>query len=293
VAAGERRTRQQRHLQDGVVVVLDVLEEELQGAVGRAPPAVAPGGVVARRRRGRAIVCCQLAFVPTMEERGPCLPIVGVEAWIGALLVGHRLDDLIDGGVESGARWRRRDWDATGAILWARGSPAAPCSRPRIAAGPPTGAGSAGQNRCWSRRPRPIGSPPLLEEVGGGGGEVDWGRCWRMWPARRGRPRYIGGLALTRLAAWLAVHRRQLLQRAEDDARGRRRCAEDKTMRTTTAHSRRQVGATRRAGIFLAVSRAFLSSGVPGRAPEGRGWPGLAGWMKAQIRAKTRIGGRD
>jgi hypothetical protein len=114
-----------------------------------------------------------------------------------------------------------------------------------------------------------------------------------MWSARHGRPRYIGGLALTRLAAWLAVHRRQLLQRAEDDARGRRRCAEDETIRTTTAHSRRQVGATRRAGIFLAVSHAFLSSGVPERAPGGRGWPGLAGWMKAQIWAKTRIRGRD
>jgi hypothetical protein len=104
-----------------------------------------------------------------------------------------------------------------------------------------------------------------------------------MWPARSGRPRYIDGLALTRLDAWLAVHRRQLLQRAEDDARGRRRCVEDETMRTTTAHSRRQVGATRRARIFLAVSRAFLSSGVPEHAPEGRGWSGLAGWMKAQI----------
>jgi hypothetical protein len=64
-------------------------------------------------------------------------------------------------------------------------------------------------------------------------------------------------------------------------------------MRTTTAHSRRQVGATRRAGIFLAFSRAFLLSGVPERAPKGRGRPGLAGWMKAQIRAKTRIQGRD
>jgi hypothetical protein len=64
-------------------------------------------------------------------------------------------------------------------------------------------------------------------------------------------------------------------------------------MRTTTAHSRRQVRATRRAGIFLAFSRAFLSSGVPEHAPEGRGWPGLAGWMKAQIQAKTRIRGRD
>jgi hypothetical protein len=45
--------------------------------------------------------------------------------------------------------------------------------------------------------------------------------------------------------------------------------------------------------LFLAFSRAFLSSGVPECALEGRGWPGLAGWMKAQIRAKTRIRGRD
>jgi hypothetical protein len=112
-----------------------------------------------------------------------------------------------------------------------------------------------------------------------------------MWPARRGRPRYIGGLALTRIAAWLAVHRRQLLQRAEDDARGRRRCAEDETMRTTTALSRRQVGTTRRAGIFLAVSRAFLSSGVPERAPEGRRCLGLAGWIRPKSRRKRESEG--
>jgi hypothetical protein len=68
---------------------------------------------------------------------------------------------------------------------------------------------------------------------------------------------------------------------------------EEDAMRTTTALSRRQVGATRRAGSFLAVSRAFLSSGVPERALEGRGWPGLAGWMKAQIRAKSRNRERD
>jgi hypothetical protein len=64
-------------------------------------------------------------------------------------------------------------------------------------------------------------------------------------------------------------------------------------MRTTTALSRRQVGASRRAGNFLAVSRAFLSSRVPERAPEGRGWHGLAGWMKAKIRAKTGIREHD
>jgi hypothetical protein len=43
----------------------------------------------------------------------------------------------------------------------------------------------------------------------------------------RGRPRYIGGRALTRIAAWLDVNWRQLLQHAEDDARVRRRCDED------------------------------------------------------------------
>jgi hypothetical protein len=40
-------------------------------------------------------------------------------------------------------------------------------------------------------------------------------------------------------------------------------------MRTTTGLSRRQVGATRRAGTFLGVSRAFVSSGLPERAPGG------------------------
>jgi hypothetical protein len=74
---------------------------------------------------------------------------------------------------------------------------------------------------------------------------------------------------------------------------GGRRCTEDDAMRTTTALSRRQVGATRCAGTFLGVSRAFVSSGVPERTPGGRGWPGLAGWMKAQIRVKTRNRGRD
>jgi hypothetical protein len=38
-------------------------------------------------------------------------------------------------------------------------------------------------------------------------------------------------------------------------------------MRTTTGLSRRQVGATRRAGNFLDVSRAFVSSGLPERTP--------------------------
>jgi hypothetical protein len=75
---GEHRTRR-RHLQDGVVAALDVLEDERQGAAGSAPPAAAPGGIVACRRRGRTVVRRQLAFVPTTEERGPRLPIVGVE----------------------------------------------------------------------------------------------------------------------------------------------------------------------------------------------------------------------
>jgi hypothetical protein len=38
---------------------------------------------------------------------------------------------------------------------------------------------------------------------------------------------------------------------------------------------------------------AFLSFGVPERAPGDRGWPGLAGWINVQIRGKTRSRGRD
>jgi hypothetical protein len=38
----------------------------------------------------------------------------------------------------------------------------------------------------------------------------------------------------------------------------------------------------------LDISRVFVSSGVPERASKSRGCPGLAGWMKAQIQAKTR-----
>jgi hypothetical protein len=61
-------------------------------------------------------------------------------------------------------------------------------------------------------------------------------------------------------------------------------------MRTMTALSRRQVGAIRRAGTFLGVSHAFVSSGLPERAPRGQGWPELAGWIKAQIRGKRGTG---
>jgi hypothetical protein len=42
----------------------------------------------------------------------------------------------------------------------------------------------------------------------------------------------------------------------------------------------------------LDVSCVFVSSGVPERASESRGWPGLSERMKAQIRAKTRNRGR-
>jgi hypothetical protein len=43
----------------------------------------------------------------------------------------------------------------------------------------------------------------------------------------------------------------------------------------------------------LNISRIFVLSRVPERASESRGWPGLTGWMKAQIRAKTRNRGCD
>jgi hypothetical protein len=68
VAAGERRTRR-RHLEGRVVAALDVVEDELERPAGRAPPAAVPGGVVARRRWGQAIVVRQLAFVAAAEER--------------------------------------------------------------------------------------------------------------------------------------------------------------------------------------------------------------------------------
>jgi hypothetical protein len=43
----------------------------------------------------------------------------------------------------------------------------------------------------------------------------------------------------------------------------------------------------------LDVLRIFISSGVLEHSSESRGWPGLSGWMKAQIRAKTRNRGSD
>jgi hypothetical protein len=65
-----------------------------------------------RRRRGRAVVGGELAFVPLAKECVPRRIVVRVEERVGALLVAHALDDLVDGGVEGGARWRRRDRDA-------------------------------------------------------------------------------------------------------------------------------------------------------------------------------------
>jgi hypothetical protein len=49
----------------------------------------------------------EFTFVPSPKERGPRLAVVRVEAQVGALLVAHRLDDLVDGGMEGGGRWRR------------------------------------------------------------------------------------------------------------------------------------------------------------------------------------------
>jgi hypothetical protein len=168
----------------------------------RLLPLPVPHGPVERRVERHGVLGGEFAFVPSPEERGPRLAVVRVEARVGALLVAHRLDDLVNGGVEGGARWRRRDRDAAGAQT------------------PSSGCAEVGRRR-WRRWRGGLG------------------RILRMWPARRGRPRYIGGRALTRLAVWLAVHRRQLIQRAEDDTWGRRRCAKDETIRTTTALSRR------------------------------------------------------
>jgi hypothetical protein len=122
-AAGERQTWRRRHLEGGVIAALDVVEDELERAAGRAPPAAAPGGIVARGRRGWAVIRRQLAFVATVEERRPRLPIVGVEAWIGELLVRHGLEDLVDGSIVGGSRRRRRDRDTTGAQAPSSGRP--------------------------------------------------------------------------------------------------------------------------------------------------------------------------
>jgi hypothetical protein len=69
----------------------------------------------------------------------------------------------------------------------------------------------------------------------GGGGEWIGEKRMNVAGQTRGISRRP---ALTHLAAWVDVYRWQLLQRAEDDAWGRRRCVEDETMRTTM-HGRR------------------------------------------------------
>jgi hypothetical protein len=78
----------------------------------------------------------------------------------------------------------------------------------------------------------------------------------------RGRPRYIGGRTLTRLATWLDVHRRQLLQRAKDNARGRRRCAEDETIRTMTVLSRRQKQTLKESSVEQALNNDHVKGKV-------------------------------
>jgi hypothetical protein len=72
----------------------------------------AAGGIVARRRRGRAVVRDEFMLIPVPEERRPRRVVVRVEALLGALLVAHPLQDLVDGVIEGGAHWRRRDRDA-------------------------------------------------------------------------------------------------------------------------------------------------------------------------------------
>jgi hypothetical protein len=52
IRRGIQELPRRQHLQDRIVAALYVLEDELEGAAGRAPPTAAAGGVVARRRRG-------------------------------------------------------------------------------------------------------------------------------------------------------------------------------------------------------------------------------------------------
>jgi hypothetical protein len=187
-----------------------VRENGLEGAAGGAPPAAAVGGIVARRKRGRAIVRGEFTLVPAPEERIPRRVVVRVEARIGVLLVAHALEDLVDGGIEGGAHWRRRDRDAARAQT------------------PSSGRAEVG--RRWVARRVEQSALPLVQGApaeavvgraiigfvachcspGGGGGGGEWIGEKRMNVAgpTRGRPRYIGGRALTRFAAWLDVHRR-------------------------------------------------------------------------------------
>jgi hypothetical protein len=49
--------------------------------------------------------------------------VVREEARLGALLVAHCLEHLVDGGIESRSGWRRRDGDAAGAQAPTSGRP--------------------------------------------------------------------------------------------------------------------------------------------------------------------------
>jgi hypothetical protein len=107
--------------------------------------------------------------------------------------------DAIRRGIQELPQWWESVGCGAGGISRMGSFPRSMCSRTN----------SSVRSGALHQRRRPAA---LLRAEGGGG--------WRMWLARHSRPRYIGALVLTRLAAWLAVHRRQPLQRAEDDACG-------------------------------------------------------------------------
>jgi hypothetical protein len=197
----------------------------LEGGDARAPPTAVAGGIVARRRRGRAVVRGEFTFIPSPEEHGPRLAVVRVEAWVGALLVAHALDDLVDGGVEGGARWQR--WERDAARAQTPSSERAEVERRRVARRveqPALPLVQGGPTEAVIGRAIIVRSVACHCSPGGGGRGGEWigEKRVNMAGQTRGRPRYIGGRTLTRLAAWLAVHRRQLLQCTEDDARERR-----------------------------------------------------------------------
>jgi hypothetical protein len=246
-----------------------VREDGLEGAAGRAPPAAAAGGVVACRGR-RAIVRGEFTFVPATEERVPRQVVVRVEARLRALVVAHALEYLVDGGVEGGAHWRRRDRDVPRAQ-----TPASGCAEVR-------------QRRVARNVEQPalplVQGAPAEAIVGravvgavarhcsiGGGGEWIGEKGVNAAGQTRGRTRYIGGRALTSLAVWLHVRQRQAFTARGRRCMERRRCAEDDAMRTMTALSRRQVGATGRAGTFLAHFFHPESPSTPRKAENGLG----------------------
>jgi hypothetical protein len=88
-----------------------------------------------------------------------------------------------------------------------RGSRAAPGSPPHTAGGPPTGAVQGAPVEAVVGRAVIVGVARHCSP--GGGGEWIGEKRWNAAGQARGNPRYIGGRALTRLAAWLHVYRRQ------------------------------------------------------------------------------------